>query len=180
VSADLNRVVTTITSDGKSVFADESTVEPSPAMGLAIYNLWGTADGIPKVGAGIEPSPVAFPFFPGPGGHRVIMLEFPPAAAGSHDDADPEAAKRAEAEAERNQPGLLGVFDPDDPGFHTTDSIDYGFCLEGEVWLTLDDGQERRITPGTLVVQRGTRHAWQNRGDRPCRMLVALLGAERA
>jgi quercetin dioxygenase-like cupin family protein len=75
----------------------------------------------------------------------------------------------------------MGAFEPDHPGIHTSDSIDYGVCLEGEMWLQLD-GDERTavvITPGTCVVQRGTRHSWTNRGDKPATMLFVLIGADR-
>lgn len=180
MSTNPNCIVTTVDSDGKSIFAEETPVDSSDAMGLTIHNIWGTADGIPKVGAGIDPQSVPFPFFPGPGGHRLIQVVFPPAAADSGGESDLEAEEQAVAEAEHNQPGIAGAFEPDNPGFHTTDSIDYGLCLDGELWLVLDDGQERHITPGTYVAQRGTRHAWQNRSSRSCTMLFVLLGAERA
>ncbi len=179
MSIDPQRFVTVIDSDGKSVFTDDTTVPSSVPLGMSIHNVWGTADGTATVGAGLDPQSVPFPFFPGPGGHRVVVVEYP-AAGGGHGPVDPEAAAQAAADAERDQPGLLSVFDPDDPGFHITDSVDYGICLEGEVWLVLDDGQERRISPGTVVVQRGTRHAWQNRSDSPCTMIYVIIGANRA
>lgn len=75
--------------------------------------------------------------------------------------------------------GLMDVFEPDAPGMHTTDSVDYGICLEGELYLELDDGEEVRLTPGACVVQRGTRHAWHNRSDRPALMCYVLIGADR-
>lgn len=84
------------------------------------------------------------------------------------------------AEAERQQPGGIGgVFEGDDPGMHVTDSVDYGILLDGELVLELDDGAERRITPGTCVVQRGTRHAWRNRSGKPATMAYIYIAAER-
>jgi quercetin dioxygenase-like cupin family protein len=71
------------------------------------------------------------------------------------------------------------VFEPDNPGMHTTDSVDYGICLEGEMHLELDNGQEIRLTPGACVVQQGTRHAWHNRSDKPALMCYVLIGADR-
>jgi quercetin dioxygenase-like cupin family protein len=85
----------------------------------------------------------------------------------------------AAAEMERLQPGLSQVFEPGSPGMHTTDIVDYGICIRGELWLELDDGAEERITPGTVVVQRGTRHAWRNRGDAVATMIYGLIGAQR-
>jgi hypothetical protein len=31
------------------------------------------------------------------------------------------------------------------------------------------------LKPGSVVVQRGTNHAWANRSGRPCRMLFVLI-----
>jgi mannose-6-phosphate isomerase-like protein (cupin superfamily) len=59
-------------------------------------------------------------------------------------------------------------------GFHTTQTIDFVLVLEGEVALELDAG-EVVLGPGDCVVQRGTRHAWRNRSDRPVRMVAVML-----
>src|SRR5690606_20154429 len=106
----------------------------------------------------------------GPDGTRLVAVTWAPSGAASHGGGDP-------AEAEALLPGLLGVFEPDS-AFHTTDSIDYGICVDGELWLVLDDGHESRIVPGTVVVQRGTRHAWENRSDRPATMVFAQVGGD--
>jgi quercetin dioxygenase-like cupin family protein len=58
---------------------------------------------------------------------------------------------------------------------HRTESIDYGIVLEGELWLVLDDGSETRLGPGDVVVQRGTDHAWENRGERTVRVVFVLV-----
>lgn len=46
---------------------------------------------------------------------------------------------------------------------HRTESVDYGIVLEGELWLVLDGGSEKRLAPGDVVIQRGTDHAVENR-----------------
>jgi len=58
---------------------------------------------------------------------------------------------------------------------HRTRSVDYGIVLEGEIWLVLDDGSETRLGPGDVVIQRGTDHAWENRSDRPTRIVFILV-----
>ena len=63
-------------------------------------------------------------------------------------------------------------------GFHTTQTIDYVMVLEGEVSLELDTG-EVTLGPGDCVVQRGTRHAWKNKSDRPAFMCYVQIGAVR-
>ena len=72
------------------------------------------------------------------------------------------------AEFDERLPGLADVQEPDDPGMHTTDTVDYDYVVSGEVYLELDDGAEVLLKPGDCVVQNGTRHRWNNRGDRPC------------
>lgn len=57
---------------------------------------------------------------------------------------------------------------------HRTESVDYGIVIEGELTLVLDDS-EVLLKPGSVVIQRGTNHAWANRSGRPCRMLFILV-----
>jgi quercetin dioxygenase-like cupin family protein len=57
---------------------------------------------------------------------------------------------------------------------HRTESVDYGIVLAGTLTLVLD-GDERTVEPGDLVVQRGTDHAWENRGGERVRVLFVLL-----
>jgi quercetin dioxygenase-like cupin family protein len=40
------------------------------------------------------------------------------------------------------------------------------------------EDSETLLHPGDIVVQRGTNHAWDNRSDRPARMVFILLAAE--
>lgn len=58
---------------------------------------------------------------------------------------------------------------------HRTQTVDYGIVLEGEVVLVLDDGAERILGPGAVVVQRGTDHRWENRGEATARMAFILV-----
>jgi uncharacterized cupin superfamily protein len=60
---------------------------------------------------------------------------------------------------------------------HRTESIDYGIVIEGEMTLVLDDS-EVLLKPGSVVVQRGTNHAWANRSGKPCRMLFVLVDGQ--
>lgn len=60
------------------------------------------------------------------------------------------------------------------PLMHRTETIDYGIVLWGEIDLILDDA-EVHLKAGDVVVQRGTIHAWSNRGDAPCRMAFILV-----
>ena len=57
---------------------------------------------------------------------------------------------------------------------HRTETVDYSYCLEGEIYMVLDDS-ELLIKAGDAVVQRGTNHAWSNRSDSVCKMLFVLV-----
>ena len=63
------------------------------------------------------------------------------------------------------------------PGMHTTDTVDYIVLLVGEVTLILDQG-EVDLKPFDVVVQRGTNHAWANRGSEPAVLVGVLIDAE--
>lgn len=61
---------------------------------------------------------------------------------------------------------------------HTTDTIDYVVIIEGELYAVLDD-TEVLLKAGDCLVQRGTRHGWNNRSDRACRLAAVLIDAAR-
>lgn len=103
-------------------------------------------------------------------------MQFPPDSVYANGDFDPSAAAAENLEV---VPGIAEKFEPDAPGMHTTDSVDYGIVLEGEPVLELDDGQTKSLKPGDIVIQNGTRHAWRNPTDRPATMAFVLVGAER-
>jgi quercetin dioxygenase-like cupin family protein len=75
--------------------------------------------------------------------------------------------------------GVLVRYTEMEPGaqapMHRTETVDVGVVLEGQTWLVLDDGSETRMGPGDAVVQRGTNHAWENRSDRPVRMVFVQI-----
>jgi quercetin dioxygenase-like cupin family protein len=171
------RIVTGHDSRGRSVVVADEVVPgigTGGRPGSAFHLIWGTdgTDGTATQSA----EPRFVPFFPGAGGTRFLLSRWAPASA------VPvlQDAGAIAAEDERNFPGLTAVFESDHPGMHRTDTVDYGMCIEGELWLELDDGREVLVTPGTCVVQRGTRHAWHNRSDRPALMLFVMVGAGRA
>ncbi len=74
---------------------------------------------------------------------------------------------------------MAEVMEPDPPGMHTTETIDINLVISGEIWLELDDGAELQLKTDDCVVQNGTRHAWHNKTDAACTMVVAIVGAQR-
>ena len=70
-------------------------------------------------------------------------------------------------------------FAPGAPKFmHRTETVDYALLLSGECDLELDSGEVAHLTPGDVVVQRGTMHAWVNTGSTPCVFAFILIDAE--
>src|ERR671918_752267 len=76
-------------------------------------------------------------------------------------------------------PGLAETDEIENPGMHTTDTIDYGIVLSGEIDMELDDGREVHFRAGDCLVQNGTRHRWQNRSGEPCTIAFIMVGAKR-
>ncbi len=64
------------------------------------------------------------------------------------------------------------------PLWHRTETLDYVIVLSGECDLELDSGEVVHLTPGDVVVQRGTKHNWVNNGSAPCVMVGILIDAK--
>lgn len=173
----VRRVVTGQTADGRSVFVSDSAVEAislAMAPGTEWHRLWGS-DQAPRLPTDGTP-PDQPEYFPPTAGYRFGFFTIGPDSTRVPDDLDLAAAR---AEVDQKLPGMYASNESDDPRMHTTDTVDFDVVISGEVWLELDDGEERRLGQGDCVVQNGTRHAWHNRSDEPCVILVVLLGAAR-
>ena len=48
-------------------------------------------------------------------------------------------------------PGVASHMEQDDPGMHTTDSVDYGVIISGKIKLELDDGEQEELTAGDVL-----------------------------
>lgn len=59
---------------------------------------------------------------------------------------------------------------------HFTDSVDYLVVMSGEMHMLMEDG-EVLLPTGSVIVQRGTKHAWVNRSDKPCVIAAILVNA---
>ena len=71
------------------------------------------------------------------------------------------------------------AFAPGAPGFmHRTETVDYAILLSGECDLELDDGKTVPMKPGDICVQRGTMHAWVNKGTVPAVFAFVLIDAD--
>jgi hypothetical protein len=177
MSQTFRRVVTENGPDGKARFASDgpptrvNVFEHVPGLVNAI--VWATRPDDTVADAGKHDITEEVTFLAPPGGANLTYVRFPPDSVFASPDFDPVAAGAEQAE---KAVGLADLFEPDNPGFHSTPTIDMGVVLEGELWLTLDDGEETRLRAGDFFVQGATRHAWSVRGDQPAAMLAVMLG----
>jgi mannose-6-phosphate isomerase-like protein (cupin superfamily) len=173
----VRRVVTGQTEDGTSVFASDEVLDPitlSLLPGSEFHRLWGTDERVelPVDGRAAVPAP----YFPPAAGFRCGFFSLAPASVGLPPDLDVAAAF---TEMGEKLPGMADVMERGDPGMHRTDTVDFLYVVSGEVVLELDDGAERLLRAGDCIIQNGTRHAWRNRSEEECVILVVLIGAER-
>ncbi len=166
----IRRVVTGHTKDGKATFVSDTIVEQVPGRPLM---LWGAEEPVTFPDDGSPPNFTASDF-PSVGGFRFGIFIVPPYS-------DPQAIGAREETWHQivKNPGKHIYPEPDNPGMHTTDTIDYEYVISGEVWLELDDGEEILLKAGDTVVQNGTRHAWRNKSSEPCQIVVCIIGAHR-
>jgi hypothetical protein len=175
---DVRAVVTGVDASGTAVFVRDGVVEPvRPALlpGAAFHQVWASDELVELPFDGTPPPTEGY--FPPANGFRFGFFTLGPESVTLPQDLDIAAAL---AELSEKLPGMADVMEPDHPGMHTTDTVDFGVVIEGEVWLELDDGDERLLRRGDCYVQNGTRHAWHNRTDRPVTLAIALVGARRS
>jgi quercetin dioxygenase-like cupin family protein len=70
------------------------------------------------------------------------------------------------------------TFPPGNPGrMHRTETIDYVIVMQGELDMDMDDSTVK-LKAGDVMVQRGTNHAWVNRGKEVARAAFVLIDAK--
>ncbi len=173
---DIRRVVTGHDEHGKAVFVSDELVPPITLAimpGYDFHRLWGADETLSYPDDGARPEAVRY--FPPIGGFRFGFFTIPPdREVGVPPDLNMYVAV---GELERKLPGLAEHAEPDDPGMHTTATVDYGIVLSGEATLELDDGATITLGPGDTYIQSGTRHRWGNPGDVPAVIAITLIGA---
>jgi mannose-6-phosphate isomerase-like protein (cupin superfamily) len=134
--------------------------------------VWSTSGSPAPVGNGADPTTGVLMLPPPRHGTRIRFVDIPPDTAELLAQGA-SRMKEAFAQIGDAQASTVTAHSPH-PLMHRTESVDYGIVIEGELTLVLDDS-EVALGPGSVVVQRGTNHAWANRSGRPCRMLFILV-----
>ncbi|HTM95903.1 MAG TPA: cupin domain-containing protein [Croceibacterium sp.] len=150
----VRRVVTGHDASGNSIIlSDGVPPQEHPMRGAAVgadfTEIWSTAEAVPALTSAPDSEPSLRPFtIMPPTGHLIRVIEIYPPSMG----------------------GSRTVM-------HRTRTLDYAVVIEGEIVLVLSDS-EVTLGPGSIVVQRGTDHAWENRGDTVARMAFFHIAAE--
>lgn len=153
---EVRRLVTGLNSDGQGCFVQDgesphvTVIADIPTF--VSTDLWRTTatpvDNSSEPDDGLS-SPVGIA--PPPEGSMFRILEFPPDSTW---DSDPQMRERM---------------------YHSTPSLDYAIVLTGEVWAVLD-ADERLMSAGDVLIQRGTAHGWSNRSNASARVAFVLIG----
>ena len=175
----IERVVTGHDEHGKAIVISQG---PLPSVhqlaaipGTVFHEVWST-QGMPVV-VGNTPDPTLGNLMlpPPKRGTRMRFVDIPPDTedflkngAGRMKDAFNAIGDAAASTVKAGSPHPL---------MHRTESVDYGILISGEIVLILDEG-EAVLKPGSVVIQRGTNHAWANRTNETARMLFILIDGQ--
>jgi mannose-6-phosphate isomerase-like protein (cupin superfamily) len=174
----IHRVVTGHDADGKAVIASNgplsAVVELQAIPGMIFHEVWETRGMPAPVDNGADPTTGQTMHGPPKHGTRIRFVDLPP---DTHYLADAEQRMKALFEEVNNVEGLTTKSDSPHPMMHRTEAVDYGIVIEGELTLILDDS-EVPLKAGSVVIQRGTNHAWANRSGKPCRMLFIQIDGQ--
>ena len=175
----IHRVVTGHDDRGKAVLTSNgplpNVTEIHALPGTIFHEVWCTTGAPAPVDNGADPTIGPLMLGPPKHGTRIRFVDIPP------DTEDYLAHGAARMKSAFEQIGDVAAStvrdDSPHPLMHRTESVDYGVVIEGEMTLILDDS-EVLLKPGSVVVQRGTNHAWANRSGRLCRMLFVLVDGQ--
>jgi mannose-6-phosphate isomerase-like protein (cupin superfamily) len=178
--AKFRRVVTGVNEKGESIIqfdGEAGNVFLFPTLpGAAVTELWVTND-IPVDNTGTEDRGARpFKHDPDPNGTIFRIVELPPEKKLSSPESA-EAAMGAAMDAMGSRHKATAEDRSKHPTMHMTDSVDYLIVLSGELTMIMDVG-EVTLKPFDCIVQRGTRHAWANRGNVPVLLAAALVEAK--
>jgi hypothetical protein len=174
----VRRVVTGHDSDGKAVVISDGaapfvhTSELRP--GYASTDVWRTYDTPARI-APVEAEPTLGPRrqLPTKRGTVIRINTLVPDATQKFDASNVKELFAGMGNA------AASTFDKNarHPMMHRTETVDYAIVLEGEITMLLDDS-EVVLGPGDVLVQRGTNHAWSNRGTTPAKIAFILIDGE--
>jgi mannose-6-phosphate isomerase-like protein (cupin superfamily) len=170
----IRRVVTGHDDSGQAVVISDgpagNVLHRSSRPGFAMTDLWHTDSSPADMASGPDPAGRPVVLKPPAGGTVFRVVQFDPE--------DPELIATIDGAAAFAAMGAAGnvTAGARHPYMHRTDSVDYAVILSGSITMLLDD-EDVELRAGDVVVQRGTNHAWANRGTEPCLIAFVLVDA---
>ncbi len=142
--------------------------------GAAITEIWVTEE-MPIDNSGVvDRAARPIRHDPTPNGTIFRVVEIPPE---KHMSGDIDVGAAFDAMGSENRPSQTDS--AKHASMHFTNSVDYLVVMQGEMHMLMEDG-EVLLKQGDCIVQRGTKHAWVNRGDIPCVIAAVLVDAHKA
>lgn len=178
--ADIYRVVTGHDENGQSIILEngplKTVMDLEAIPGTRFHEVWNTSQSPVSIGhRQNDPTlgPVILP--PMKAGTRIRFVDIPPdteeflsQGQGKMKDMFSKVGDEKASTVQADSPHPL---------MHRTESVDYGIVIDGELTLIVDK-DEAILKPGSVVIQRGTNHAWANRSGKMCRVLFILVGGQ--
>lgn len=156
---------------GKSIIVSDSGISKTDlGAGKEFYSIWG--DDSLDLTAGAEKMGENLDWFPGYGGYRFFIWKVPPKASKLGN-------QKSKAEIDKLVPGFLSHFEHENPGMHTSETIDCTYLIEGEITLEVDDNEMIELQAGDSIVQNATRHRWHNYSDNTAVLITTSLGVNK-
>jgi mannose-6-phosphate isomerase-like protein (cupin superfamily) len=165
------RVVSGLDDDGMSaIVSDNHTASHVETDAFTINQIWQVDEMPPHVLAD-DTSSDQVSIAPPKAGFVYLVTTFPPDASWDFSSGYKDALTAS---------GGTGahVDDNNIPGLHETDTVDITTVISGEIYAVLESG-ETCLRAGDSFVQRGTKHTWSNRTDKPCSIVAVMMGAVR-
>ena len=167
----VRRIIAGNDDNGKAVVLQDSAspdVKLDPARpGFASTRLWVSGSTPAKVAGIRETLDSPHELEPPPNGSICRFYEFPPERDYITNISERDVAawfdSVAAPHAQINGPH---------PYMQKTRTLDLCYILEGEITLVTDDG-EADLKPGNVAIIKGARHAWSNRSNAPCVIVLS-------
>jgi naringenin degradation protein FdeH len=169
MAAKIRRIVTGVNADNQAIIIEDRDAPHTvtrPEMSLEGALLWITDETPVDLSRYDDPTDRETGVAPPPGGSILRVVDFLPVP-----DIKVDNKAFLKAMGLSHEAGGRHAF------MHRTKSIDYAIVLKGEIDMLLDEG-EVHVRAGDVLIQRGTNHAWVNRGNEPCRIVFVLIDAK--
>ena len=171
----MRRIVTGHDENGKSII----TLDGPPARSIGeevggLFELWNTDGESITSTDDVDRADSEILLCPPENGTKFRYFQINPLPEGvpkevmdqiAHDNFSQVGAAHTRVDTERH------------PAMHKTETIDYIILLKGNVTLLVDN-DEVDLEPNDVVIQRGTNHAWVNKGSEPALLIEVLIDSK--